>query len=334
MSQHLEETDRRIVTALVADPRVSWRELAQRLDLSERTVVRRAVPLYEKGIVRASAMRNLACFPQLRVITLRLKCARERVGALAEALARRPDTRAVDVISGGGEIFALLYLDNAQERDALLLRDIPATAAVITWEAQRVMRVFPSVDPAHPPLPGELNLGFGMPEPERPVKLLDVDEAIIEALSRNGRASYTELAGAAGVTAHTARRRLVTLLDEHVVRPVTIFDLSLVGLESQSLLWLSVRPGALDTIGRRLAVHPDVFCAAAITGPANLLLAVAKPTFGDIYAFVTDTVGVIPEVTNVETSAILATIKRPGHLRPTPWARARGARRPTVGVHK
>jgi hypothetical protein len=43
MRQDLDETDRRIVAALLASPRATWREVGRCLDLSERTVVRRAV---------------------------------------------------------------------------------------------------------------------------------------------------------------------------------------------------------------------------------------------------------------------------------------------------
>ncbi|QIS14006.1 Lrp/AsnC family transcriptional regulator [Nocardia arthritidis] len=324
MPLELEETDRRIAVALLSDPRASWRELAQRLNLSERTVVRRAIPLYEKGVLRASAMRNLSVFPQMVPITLRLRCTRERIGTICDALASRPDTIGMDVLSGGSEISALVFLDGPQERDALLLRDLPATPAVLSWTAERVLRVFPASDPAHRPAPDELILGVGMLESERPPKLLEVDKALIQALIRNGRASYTELGAAAGITAHTARRRLEILFREHVVRPVTVVDVALLGLKSQALLWLTVQPGALEEIGRRLALHPMVFYAGAVSGPTNLHLAVAARDDNEIYQFVTGTVGAIPEVTMVETSAILATIKRSGLRFRPPWPQSRG----------
>lgn len=323
--RELEETDRRIVTALISDPRASWRELAQRLELSERTVVRRAIPLYENGVLHASAVRNPCCFPEMLVLTLRLKCVRERISAIGDALARRPDTISVVVLDGGNEISALVQLDGPQERDALLLRDLPATAAVTSWTAQRVQRIFPTSDPEHPPAATELNLGQSTPGPARPPNLLEVDEALIQALIRNGRASYTELAAAAGVTAHTARRRLDTLLREYVIRPMTVVDLALIGLKCQALLWLTVQPGALEAVGRRLGVHPMVFAASAVSGPTNLVVAVAAPGHDEMYEFVTRTVGAIPEVMTVETSEILASVKRSGLRCPTPWPQSRGS---------
>ncbi|MCM6778920.1 Lrp/AsnC family transcriptional regulator [Nocardia sp. CDC159] len=315
----LEGTDLAIATALVGAPRASWRELAQRLALSERTVVRRAVPLYERGLLRATAVRNPGCFPELVAITLRLRCVRERIHAVADSLSHRPDTVAVDIVGGGSEITALMFLDGPQARDTLLMRDLPATAAVISWDSQRVLHIFPSAGDAGSD-PTEPVLGYGQSAPAEPPPLTAVDHAIIETLIRDGRASYTELAQAAAITAHTARRRLEALLHNQVIRPVTVVDFPVLGLKSQALLWLSVQPSALDRIGRSLAAHPKVFFAGAVTGPANLLLAVAERTTDTLYAFINTTIGALPEITAMETCAILATTKRTGLPLTPPWA--------------
>ncbi|WP_429419845.1 AsnC family protein [Nocardia sp. GAS34] len=58
--RELDETDRRIAAALVASPRASWRVVAECLGLSERTVVRRAVPLYADRTLRGTVVRNPA----------------------------------------------------------------------------------------------------------------------------------------------------------------------------------------------------------------------------------------------------------------------------------
>ncbi|GHH29631.1 Lrp/AsnC family transcriptional regulator [Streptomyces lanatus] len=101
----------------------------------------------------------------------------------------------------------------------------------------------------------------------------DVDTALIARLTEDGRATYTDLARRAGITALTARRRLELLVQSQVLRQAT--NLALLGAQTEALLWISVRPGALQETARTLSAHPHVrFCAAA-TGPANLVVAVA-----------------------------------------------------------
>ncbi|MCC5479184.1 hypothetical protein [Streptomyces barringtoniae] len=48
-------TDSRIAAAMLAAPRASWRTVGRVLGISERTVVRRAAPLFGDGTLRATA---------------------------------------------------------------------------------------------------------------------------------------------------------------------------------------------------------------------------------------------------------------------------------------
>ncbi|WP_334026635.1 Lrp/AsnC family transcriptional regulator [Nocardia terpenica] len=300
--QPLVGTDHALATALLATPRASWRELARRLGISERTVVRRVPPLFDRGVLRATAVRNPAYFPDLIAMALRIRSTRDRIHSLATALARRPDVFGVGLLGGGSEIGALLFLDGIAARDALL-RELPDTLAVTSWDERRIIRIFPA---AHDIWPGphEPRLGIGLEDPLDPPEPLPIDRPLIDALIRDGRATYTDLSRAAGITVHAARRRLDTLLRSRVVRPITVVDPTLLGLTSQALLWLSAPPTSLEHIGRRLGTHPRVFFAATMTGPANLLIGVAARDPDELSDFRTG--GALHEVTTVETAEILS----------------------------
>lgn len=142
--QELDETDRRIAAVLMASPRASWRTVAETLRLSERTIVRRATPLLHDGTLRPTAVRNPSRFPGLIPMALRIRCRPSRITAIAAGLARRPDTVWVDILGGGDEISAVLFLDGPQTRTALLLRDLPATTGAQAWDAYDLMKVFPA----------------------------------------------------------------------------------------------------------------------------------------------------------------------------------------------
>ncbi|MET8404555.1 helicase associated domain-containing protein [Streptomyces sp900116325] len=55
--------------------------------LLERTVVRRAAPLFADGTLRATAVRNPVPFPELIPLALRIRCKPNRISAIAATLA-------------------------------------------------------------------------------------------------------------------------------------------------------------------------------------------------------------------------------------------------------
>ncbi|SEL28515.1 Lrp/AsnC family transcriptional regulator [Streptacidiphilus jiangxiensis] len=319
MRQVLDETDRRIAAALVASPRASWRELARCLGLSERTVVRRVALLYADGTLRATVVRNPARFPQLVPLVLRVRCRPSRIRQVAQALARRGDTVWVDILGGGDEISVVFFLEGTEARNNLLLRDLPATDAVGSWTSHTLLRVFPTAFRWTAGLlsPEELaELAPDMtPRTTPPPPLLDIDTALITALTEDGRATYTDLARRAGTTALTARRRVESLMAGQAFRPATEIDLALLGAQTEALLWIAVRPGALQETAQALSSHPHVRFCAATTGPANLVVAVAAANLDALYAFLTDSVGPSEAVTAIDVTPLLATVKRTGLIR-------------------
>lgn len=321
MRHVLDETDRRIAATLVASPRASWREVARCLGLSERTVVRRVALLYADGTLRATAVPNPARFPHLIPVALRIRCRPNKIRQVAQALARRTDTVWVDILGGGDEISTIFFLEGPEARNNLLLRDLPATDAVGSWTAHTLLRVFPTAfrwtaDLLSPTELAELAPDLTPPTTPAPsYTQTDVDSALIAALCEDGRATYTDLARRAGTTALTARRRLEALVDGQVLRLATELDLALLGAQTEALLWIAVQPGALQETAHTVSTHPHVRFCAATTGPANLVVAVAAADLDALYTFLTDTVGPLSAVTAIDTTPLLATVKRTGLIR-------------------
>jgi DNA-binding Lrp family transcriptional regulator len=317
--QVLDETERRVAAVLMASPRASWRTVASVLGLSERTVVRRAVPLLSDGTLRPTAIRNPARFPWLIPMALRIRCRPSRIKAIAAGLARRPDTVWVDILGGGDEISSILFLDGPQARTSLLLRDLPATADVRSWDAYDLMKVFPAGFAWSAGLLPAEQFGSLTPilhEPRDAPEIQPLDDALIDQLAADARASYSDLADRLGTSPSTVRRRLDLLESRHMVRLACEVNLRLLGIHADALLWIATSPGRLEAIGRQLSRHPQVRFAAATTGPANLLVAVAAEDLGGLYAFLTETVGSIDDVRGLEVTRILSSVKRTGLIRP------------------
>ena len=313
--QALDETDRRIAAALLAAPRASWREIGRCLGLSERTVARRATPLYADGTLRATLVRNPAHFPVVP-LALRVRCRPSRVRQVANALAHRGDTIWVDILGGGDEVSAVFHLDGPESRNTLLLRDLPATDAVTSWTAYTLLHVFPTPFRWTGGLLSFQELEHFAPTPPiDPPAPLALDASLITSLVEDGRTTYADLARRAGTTALTARRRLDTLLRGLVVRVATELDLALLGINAEALLWIGVQPSRLQETALILMTHPQVRFVAATTGPTNLLIAVAATDLDSLYKFLTATLGPLTQITALEVTPLLVTAKRTGLIR-------------------
>ncbi|MER6378661.1 Lrp/AsnC family transcriptional regulator [Streptomyces sp. NPDC001250] len=315
----MNETDRRIAAAMLAAPRASWRTVGRVLGISERTVVRRAAPLFGDGTLRATAVRNPVHFPELIPLALRIRCKPNRISAIAATLARRPDTIWVDVLGGGDEICTVLFLDGPDARNNLLLRDLPATPAVQSWTSRILLRVFPAAFDWSGGLLTQTELTSLRPDvsaaPTRPV-LQPLDHQLITALIEDGRAPYTGLARRADTTPLTARRRVDALVNGQVLRLATEVDLARLGIRTEALLWIIVAPGGLEETGQQLSRHPQVRFASATTGSANFLVAVAATDLDALYHFLSETIGALEQISTLEVTPILTGVKRTGLVRP------------------
>jgi DNA-binding Lrp family transcriptional regulator len=106
------------------------------------------------------------------------------------------------------------------------------------------------------------------------------------------------------------QRRIAELRREGVLYFDVDTERGRFGRGIRTLLWLTVAPTRLTSVGEALAGHAEVAFAAAITGTSNLHASVATPDIAGLYAYLTTTVAAIPEIRAVESALVLATVKR------------------------
>ena len=137
----LDPIDRQIVHILTIEPRASFRTVADVAGISDQTAARR--------------YRRLADLAGLRVLGvpdgsrlgwtdwfLRLQTTPGGANSIAEALARRPDTRWVHLASGGTEVICTLQARSPEQRDALFLRGLPGSRRVVQISAHSILHDF------------------------------------------------------------------------------------------------------------------------------------------------------------------------------------------------
>jgi DNA-binding Lrp family transcriptional regulator len=316
----LDDVDRGLVHALQIDGRAPLRAIAGVIGVSENTIARRYQRLRSAGVVRVAGVVNGARLGYTPW-TIRLQCTPDAAGAVAAALAERSDTSWVYLLSGGTEISCNTQARNPCERDGLLLAQLPRTRRVTALSAHAMLRAFA--------LPSEwaglqwLNLDQAArlrpPPPESdgpPIELDKGDQTLLDALSRDGRMGYAELAAITGWSDSTVKRRMDHLRRNGILTYMVDIPSSALGLHAEARLWMSVRPSALVSVAETLAGHPEVSFVAVTTGCTNLTAAVNCRDNADLYRYLTERVSALDAVRSVETAPVIRTVKRAGAVLP------------------
>ena len=103
-------------------------------------------------------------------------------------------------------------------------------------------------------------------------------------LGEDGRATYAQLSAATGIPASRVARRVEALLASGAAELDVELAAPLLGFSATAVLWLTVPPSALDSVGRQVAALPSTAFAAAVSGPANLIASVACRDTAELYA--------------------------------------------------
>lgn len=228
----IDEVDGKILRALQCAPRASFRLIGEVAGVSEQTAARRFHALRRSGVMRVVGLVDPAVHGDARWVA-RIRCRPDRVGPLADALARRPDIAYAGLASGGSEIICVISAPVHVTRDDVLLRQLPQSASVLDVSIDLLIHPFGTSGPSD-------WTGYGghlTPEQIRqlvgdrpdfpigpPVRLTDEDTPLLDALAEDGRATHTQLADVTGWSTARVARRLDAL--EHSGRSTTTSNYS------------------------------------------------------------------------------------------------------------
>jgi DNA-binding Lrp family transcriptional regulator len=321
--QGLDPVDRQLAHALQIDGRAPFQRIAQVLGVSDQTVARRYARLRREGTMRVLGLTDplrIGLTPWL----VRVRCTPDAAASIGAALARRPDTRWVSLISGGTEIFCITQSEAVGESDALLLQRLPRTPQVVGVTAHAMLHIFfgkdlSPVTRTGPLGPAEISAlvppdapAHRAAEATDPVSLGTADRRMLDVLAVDGRTSAADLAAATGWSQSTVRRRLSELRSCGAL----YYDLDFGGgrlfPELRTGLWLEVEPARLAEVGAALTDHEEVAFAAATTGTANVYASITSKNPGALYRYLTGPVAALPGLRRIETAPIHRQLKGPG----------------------
>ncbi len=338
----LDVIDRQIVHIMTIEPRATFRTIAKVTQISDQTAARRYHRLSESAGLRVLGVVN---GPRAGWVDwfVRLRTTPGSADAIGEALARRPDTKWVNLASGGTEIICTVQTSTPEQHDALFLRGLPGSRRVVqisahsilhnftpwAWHgvrqalsAEQIVQLARLSRPAPPAGRGpgsdhdEACEAGPQPEdgPQPAAGLQPEDGPLLAELGRDGRISNAALAATIHWHESTVRRRIEELRRCGLLLFEVDLDSRRLGANLHATFWLTVEPSGIDAVGRALAGHPEVPFAAATTGSTNVVVTGVFRDSQHLYEYLTGPLAALPGVRSVETAPIIRTLKRTGSV--------------------
>lgn len=238
----MDDTDRKLLVLLGANPRMHFRELAKRLGISRQAVHRRMQVLTGIGVIKgAIAGISIAYLDAVPVAV----SGRSRTASIEETLDRLGEselTRRV-VVAGGNYLYVVGFLRNISELDSYVefvkrAAEMPEPTVGIYCLDDRLMSGY-SVDGA-----GRRKQSYK--------ELSPLDLKIIASLKDDARRPTAEIADMVGVSAKTVRRHLEGMVSDGSLDMSVPLD-SASGGDMFLIMHVNLREGAdKREVGRRL----------------------------------------------------------------------------------
>lgn len=239
-SVKIDELDRLVIGALLAQPRATHAVIGQAVRSSEATVSRRLARLRRAGAVRVVGAIDSQISHRARSVFVRLRCAPGAADELALPLAQWDETGSVKVLTGSVDCVAEIAYTSNEHLYRLMMHELPRFDGVMATFSNQVIRRFSTPHGWNPGLLPDTVVAelraerrdrwSEHPEPDEAAPLSELDEHLVAVLIDDGRISWQDLAARCGVTPSTARRRTETLMAQGVLRMRTVVEPEVLGL--------------------------------------------------------------------------------------------------------
>ena len=139
-SYHLDSTDQNIVQLLRLDGRMSFREIAQRLQMPEATTRYRVQRLLQSGVVKVVAWPDPIRLGKPNLLILWLTVEHLQIEAAANVLSQMKEIRFVAITTGSCNLVADVYF-GAHEKLFDFFTKLYQVPGIVKCESQTVLKL-------------------------------------------------------------------------------------------------------------------------------------------------------------------------------------------------
>ncbi|MCV7353633.1 Lrp/AsnC family transcriptional regulator [Mycobacterium parmense] len=271
----LDEVDKALIDHLLADGKITNRELAQRIGVSESVVSMRLRKMTASGLLVFAAIIDWEVAGFDWFVICRIKTRGRSPRDVAQDIGVFPQCDAVAVSVGSYDVLAYFLVPDLAE-----LRDVINELATIHGVSD--LDVDLAIETTVPQYGRQLFLSRNAPPIRLPAPKIDLDEidiAIMQQLIDDGRQSSRNIARRLHVSEGTVRARINRLIQSGLVRVVAMVEpvaLGVIGVIAS----ISIRAdrARLHYIHKELAAVPNVVFSAICLGSWDMHVTVTATT--------------------------------------------------------
>ena len=260
----LDDVDRALIDALVADGRASYAALARRIGMSQAAIKARVLRLLDSGGIHILGRID----PRALGYGEFAYCLIDVEGPVepaADRLAEMDEAAFVLILAGARGLFVEFRARDAQQLDAAIerARSEPGVRGVDALSLVAYVKQDWSQSGQDPAVTDH-RLGAR----RRPVDATDIK--LLESLAANGRATFAEMADAAGMSQAATRERTLALMAAGVVTVQTIVSPGELGVKGYAGLMIEV-DGAAEPVATKVAAMTDITLVARVLGRFDVI---------------------------------------------------------------
>ncbi|MFH8259256.1 Lrp/AsnC family transcriptional regulator [Streptomyces roseolus] len=320
------ELDLALVDALQAAPRAPWSQIGRALGVDATTAARRWERLRANGLAWVTAY---SAPKWVTVAYVEVRCRPRALETVSLALAGMPWVFSVDETAGDFDLLAsvtaadlpslgrsvhgliggLKGVRSTRTRLGITLYSEGGDWRMRAMEPAGHAELTGHAELAAPRAPGATVYSALTRHPPAPD-----DQALLAALGADGRLSYTELGAKAGMSEHTARRRLQRLVRDGDITFRCDLAHPLAGLSTVVLYRTAVPHTHLAAVGHALSRLEEVRLAVSVSGSDNLLVMVWLRGLHAVDPFETLLAERFPLLRVNDRTVVLRSRKRMGRL--------------------
>lgn len=302
-----DELDVMIVKELEVDARQTTRDLAAKLSISATTVSNRLRRMVNEGAISFNTMTDSVVSGFQHRILCGIQVVPGRAADVAKTLMSLKNIQNIVLTVGRYDLLVFIVFRDSQEHLNWFSNELGPMTSVINVEEMMVLKI---VKHSYMYLRGETILY----EELSPRHLDESELKLIRELELNPRESIGVLGAKIGLSRQTTAIKLRRLLDEKIVRVVSIIEPKSFGFSIYASIFVKVRFNRLVPIAHALAADKRISHVAIHAGPFNIMLTMIFRDLEEMTSFLMNDLGGIPGVVGHETLVSVGQRYRSFHL--------------------